>query len=45
MKKYTPEEGQYYKVTDLITLLEKQGFTITKQEALTPFFGILCACK
>jgi ubiquinone/menaquinone biosynthesis C-methylase UbiE len=45
MKRYTPKEGQYYKVSDLKRLFEIQGFEVTKSDALAPFFGILCAKK
>jgi cyclopropane fatty-acyl-phospholipid synthase-like methyltransferase len=45
MKRYTPQEGQYYKVSDLQRLFEMHGFEVTRCEELAPFFGILCAKK
>ncbi len=45
MKRYTPEEGQYYKLSDLIRRFETQGFVVTQTDELAPFFGILVARK
>jgi cyclopropane fatty-acyl-phospholipid synthase-like methyltransferase len=45
MKRYTPKEGQYYRISDLKRLLERQGFVVTKSDELAPFFGILGAKK
>jgi hypothetical protein len=43
MKKYTTENERYYKVSDMIRLFERAGFTIEKTDEHAPFFGILCA--
>ena len=41
IKKYTTENERYYKVSDVIRLFERTGFTIEMTDELAPFFGIL----
>jgi hypothetical protein len=45
MKRHTPREGRLYKLSDLRRYSERAGFSISRTEALAPFFGLIRAEK